>query len=65
MPRSTSTLFASQRLSAPVAKEPKIKVENGTYVGAAAQDPGYTSKRFCPSWDYGLLDEENLEDGEA
>lgn len=65
MPRLTLILFISKRFSAPVVKEPKIKIENGTYVKIAAQNPGYINKRFCPSWDYGLLDKENLENGEA
>ncbi|RYO95236.1 hypothetical protein DL764_007721 [Monosporascus ibericus] len=59
------TPYKRANLSAPVANEPRIKVENSTHAGAEGQD-SYTSKRFCPTWNSDLcLDAEDLEDGEA
>ncbi|RYP02655.1 hypothetical protein DL766_010254 [Monosporascus sp. MC13-8B] len=52
-------------LSVPVAKGPRIKVENSTHTGAEGQD-NYINKRFCPTWNSNLrLDAEDLENGEA
>ncbi|RYO92149.1 hypothetical protein DL762_001807 [Monosporascus cannonballus] len=64
-PVDVNTLYKRANLSAPVAKEPRIKVENSTRAGAEGQD-NYTSKRFCPTWNNdSYLDAGDLEDGEA
>ncbi|RYP70201.1 hypothetical protein DL771_005588 [Monosporascus sp. 5C6A] len=62
-PDDDDTPYKRAELSAPVAKEPRIKVENTTHTGAEGQD-NYTSKRFYPAWNSDLyLDAENLDDG--
>ncbi|RYP60126.1 hypothetical protein DL771_010614 [Monosporascus sp. 5C6A] len=64
-PVDVDTPYKRANLPVPVAKEPRIKVENSTHIGAEGQN-NHTSKRFCPTWNSDLyLDAGDLEDGEA
>ncbi|RYP54744.1 hypothetical protein DL768_000568 [Monosporascus sp. mg162] len=64
-PVDVNTFYKRANLSAPVAKEPRIKVENSIRTGAEGQD-SYTSKRFCPTWNGDLcFDTEDSEDNKA